>query len=517
MTISEVLLALSGSPELSIVAKATVVLALGLAAARLATRARASVRHLVLGATFTAVVALPLAVKIAPRTGIDVPAPKAVRTPTPVYEASSGMMSTPILAGSRGWKAPSWISIARVVWSAGLMLQMVFVGFHLLRLRRICRTAVPWLDGRTLIQALAVECGVRRRVDVLVHEGLAAPITWGVSRPVIVMPIEASAWSEGDLCRALIHELEHVRRRDWWTQLAARAAVASYWFHPLAWAAWRQLCLEAERACDDAVLCDAESTVYAEQLVGLARRMSKAHARPALGMAHRSDLSRRVSAVLDSTRQRGRAGFLSAAGVIAASCLVLVAIAPLAAVAQSAGQDASRSRFASALDRALYEAAEDGDLKEIDSLLNSGANVNAAIRGDGSPLIGAARKGALAAVSRLLDRGADPNMPVSGDGNPLIMAAANGHVEVVSLLLDRGARIDEVVPSDENALIQASGNGHLNAVKLLVSRGANVNVALWVQMSGLKPSGEWRSPLIMARRGGHQAVIDFLVASGARE
>jgi hypothetical protein len=40
---------------------------------------------------------------------------------------------------------------------------------------------------------------------------------------------------------------------------------------------------------------------------------------------------------------------------------------------------------------------------------------------------------------------------------------------------------------------------------------------LWVETRGAQPSGEWRSPLIMARRGGHQAVVDFLIASGARE
>jgi beta-lactamase regulating signal transducer with metallopeptidase domain len=40
-----------------------------------------------------------------------------------------------------------------------------------------------------------------------------------------------------------------------------------YWFHPLVWMAWRQLALEAERSCDDAVLRRSEGTVYADQLV----------------------------------------------------------------------------------------------------------------------------------------------------------------------------------------------------------------------------------------------------------
>ena len=73
--------------------------------------------------------------------------------------------------------------------------------------------------------------------------------------------------------------------------------------------------------------------------------------------------------------------------------------------------------------------------------------MNAALRGDGSPLIGAARRGSLEAVRLLLDRGADPNMPVRGDGNALIVASRAGHADVVKLLLDRGADIEQSYPT----------------------------------------------------------------------
>ena len=65
-----------------------------------------------------------------------------------------------------------------------------------------------------------------------------------------------------------------------------------------------------------------------------------------------------------------------------------------------------------AVDRALVEAAGDGDVEGVNDLLAAGANVDAAIDGDGSPLIAAAREGQLAIVRLLLDRGADPNMTV---------------------------------------------------------------------------------------------------------
>ena len=108
--------------------------------------------------------------------------------------------------------------------------------------------------GQSLADLLARDAGIRRRVEVLQHEDLPGPMTCGVLHPAIVLPRESQTWDAGDLHRAIVHELEHVRRADWATQCLARMVCAAYWFHPLVWMTWRRLCLEAERSCDDAVL-----------------------------------------------------------------------------------------------------------------------------------------------------------------------------------------------------------------------------------------------------------------------
>src|SRR4030095_1987139 len=71
-------------------------------------------------------------------------------------------------------------------------------------------------------------------------------------------------------------------------------------------------------------------------------------------------------------------------------------------------------------DHALYEAARQSDISD-DDLFQIGANVNAVVPGDGTPLMAAVRGGRLETVMALLDRGADPNIPVSGDGTALIV------------------------------------------------------------------------------------------------
>jgi beta-lactamase regulating signal transducer with metallopeptidase domain len=577
-TTAEAVLSLSQSPELSLLGKATVLIGMGLLAARLAAQARASVRHLLLAATFAALLGLPLAAISAPEIVIGVPV-SSIDTGTASDAVAAGRRATrttPPTVDEEATAASAlsvpWTALGRGAWAIGATLFLAQLALVLWRLRRLRRSGLPWPEMRDSIRSLAADAGVERDVEVVLHEDVLAPLTFGTRDPVIVLPTDARTWDEPNLRRALVHELEHVRRRDWVLQTAARAICSAWWFHPLVWIAWRRLSLEAERACDDAVIVKEEDMEYAEQLVSLAKRLSAAQAAPTLGMANRSDLSSRVSSLLDQTQPRGHAGVSAVAAAIAATSLMVLGIAPLRAVATptasvplppnlggstiTSAERAAAPRFGAGqqgrarrgLNRELYEAALDADLAGVSDLLDAGADVNGAIDGDGSPLIGGVRSGQAPVVTLLLDRGANPNLSVDGDGSPLIVAARLGridmvrllisrgadpnvgvegdgspliaasaasHTEVVTLLLDHGAQVDLVVPGDENALIQASGKGHLAVVQTLVRRGADVNARVWAQEN--QGAGEWRTPLNTARRGRHTDVVAFLLSAGARE
>jgi|GEM_PF-1112621 len=574
--------ALAAEPELALLLKVTFTLALGLAAVSLLSRARASVRHLLAAATFAAVLAIPLVETAGPAVTVEVPV-----VPPAVAPAGSPAAETPSVVASRPAspvrRAAVWWSIGetlRGVWLLGGLFAFSLLAFDLWKLYRIRRKSTPTLELDGPTRELAAQIGITREVDVLLHEGVGGPLTCGLLRPAIILPADAPGWKRDDLTRALRHELEHIRRVDWPVQLVARVVCSVYWFHPLAWAAWRALCLNAERACDDAVLQSTEPADYADQLVSLARRQAGAPAGAVLGMASRRDLSVRVTALLDGAQRRGRVDLRAAVCVVALAVVAIAAIGPVRAIAQELEGDEDRRR--SPLAEALYEASAGGRIDEIETLLSRGADVNSVVRGDGTPLLGAARRGHIDAVQFLLDRGADPNVTVGGDGspligaaangygeviallldrgadpnlsvqfdgsplivaaaegyngvvrqlldrgadpnlgvefdgNPLIVAARNGHLETVEILLDRGARIAEVVPHDENAMISASAAGRLAVVKYLVSRGADVNSRAWAPGSNDRP-GEWRTPLSMARRHKHEAVVEYLLSAGAAE
>ena len=137
---------------------------------------------------------------------------------------------------------------------------------------------------------------------------------------------------------------------------------------------------------------------------------------------------------------------------------------------------------------------------------DGGADVNAAVPGDGNAFIMAAREGHPDIVRTLLGRDADVNAAVPGDGNAPIMAVREGHLDIVTMRPDGGALIDEVVTGDENALISASGAGYLDVVRNLVDRGANVHAHVWAEQGGPIGRGEWRNPLSMAREDDDSSV-----------
>src|SRR5688572_22479441 len=326
--------------ELSLVFKATVVLGVTLAAVGLAPKARASRRHLVLASAFAALIVLPMAGTLMPAVTIPLPitdAPGAamdeapsiagVEIPLVSWSPSQGAQQVPASP------APSLRDVLRGLWLLGAASILTVLAGSLWSLYRLQRSGMPWIAGQTMTEAIAKDAGVNRRVILMIHERIAVPATWGFLRPTILLPPDARHWAEPDLQRVLLHELEHVRRGDWWIHLSARAVCMVYWFHPLAWIAGRQLRVEAERACDDAVVTGMDRADYAEQLVALAARLSSPIPRLMLSMAKRSDLSKRVSAILNPGQQRGRAGTAAAATIVGMVALLMGTVASLQAIA----------------------------------------------------------------------------------------------------------------------------------------------------------------------------------------
>lgn len=244
--------------------------------------------------------------------------------------AASDLRSASIATIEPPRSAISWPTF---IWSAGGLLSLVPLAIGLWQLARLhSRSQIiadpRWLD---LLGELRRQLGVRRGVYLRKCKSVLAPLTWGLFRPVVFVPSEADDWPDERRRLVLLHELAHVRRWDWVTQLAAHVVCAMYWYNPFVWLAVRQMRVERERACDDAVLASgARPSDYARELIALAMRLSNSRmpALAAVPMARRGTLNDRLHSILD--RRRSRAAltkvFIFGGAVLAAATVVPLAM-----------------------------------------------------------------------------------------------------------------------------------------------------------------------------------------------
>ena len=247
--------------------------------------------------------------------------PRAIDTPAvmPVKVVSENVESpvsvetlpavTPVKATSSSPSIWSWAQLLAVLWGIGMVLGLVWLIIGIVAAWHITRRAksIASSDWSGILQQLTSACGFRRPVAVRESNRVSVPMTWGLRRPMILVPAGSGTWSEATKRSVLLHELGHIRRGDCLTRLLGRLACVVYWFHPLVWLADRQLRKTSEQAADDVVLSsNIAPPDYAEQLLGIVAqlRSNRLFGHVVLPMASKSDLEGRMLAILDSNRNR---------------------------------------------------------------------------------------------------------------------------------------------------------------------------------------------------------------------
>jgi beta-lactamase regulating signal transducer with metallopeptidase domain/DUF4097 and DUF4098 domain-containing protein YvlB len=227
-----------------------------------------------------------------------------------------------------------------MVWVVGTAMILGWALFGRIGLAVLARRATRINAGRwqEIVDATCVRLGVTRGVTVLQSAAVGAPMTWGIRRPVLVVPPESATWSDALLQSVAAHEVAHIARRDYLTQLMSMVACAAYWFHPLVWVMARRMRQAAERACDDQVLAlGATGEEYAAHLIGVARtsRQLRLTGAVAIGMARPSTLEGRIVAVLDAARARSAPTATIRRVIVATLGFILVLVGTVRPVAAS--------------------------------------------------------------------------------------------------------------------------------------------------------------------------------------
>jgi beta-lactamase regulating signal transducer with metallopeptidase domain len=223
-----------------------------------------------------------------------------------------------------------------LVYLCGVVSVLVSTLVASVKLYRAVRGEPLAMRDAPVLAELCGTLGISRAVRLLVSPNVNVPMTWGILRPVIVLPDSVRNWTPSERRIALFHELAHIRSSDWAFNVLARVVCALYWFHPGVWWIARGLHEDCELACDDRVLnAGVRRSDYAELLVKAADalRPDDWAAGTQVALSPRATLRARLVAVLDTHHAvqplaRGWALFAAAVTLVIAAPMSAVRLTP---------------------------------------------------------------------------------------------------------------------------------------------------------------------------------------------
>lgn len=195
------------------------------------------------------------------------------------------------------------------LWIVGLVVGLAHLTFQLFKLVLLARFSSEisdpaWSD---ILARRKKQLGIRRPISLRRNRWIQVPMTFGTWSPTIVLPAKET---DSPLRRReiiLLHELAHIRRMDFLSNLILRVVQCAYW--PLPWVhrAARHVALLREQASDDHVLSSGTPSLeYASELLQTAKSLRRREFFQPLAVPFslKFELRERVTAIVDSSRSR---------------------------------------------------------------------------------------------------------------------------------------------------------------------------------------------------------------------
>ena len=227
-----------------------------------------------------------------------------------------------------------------LLWLTVSLLMSMRIARSYLAIHRLRRSFVRASKGDSnRVADLAEAMGIGRRVNLFFSDEVPMPMTIGTLWPLIVLPKElAESLSHAEFDSIMAHELAHIKRFDYLTNLLQRLVQAGLFFHPAVWLIGRYLSIERELACDDWAVKTCEPRRYASCLTKLVEllRESKPLAAATGILFGKHVITWRVEMILNRNRNANtsvsKPALAYAVGLAAAVAFVFSSITPAIAV-----------------------------------------------------------------------------------------------------------------------------------------------------------------------------------------
>jgi TonB family protein len=220
---------------------------------------------------------------------------------------------------------PPASEIALLLLTAGALARLGWLAAGFWKLRQYRRHSHPLEPA----SSWSVEADLRISGD------LASPVTFGLRKPVVLLPARFPDLDTHMQEAILCHEILHVRRHDWLFTVVEELVRAVFWFHPAIWWLLGEIGLAREQAVDCQVIeMTSSREEYVDALLEIAGARPRLDLAPAPLFLRKRHLKQRVISVLEEVRMsRTRLISALAAGlaILVAACWFVTGAFPLAA------------------------------------------------------------------------------------------------------------------------------------------------------------------------------------------
>jgi TonB family protein len=231
---------------------------------------------------------------------------------------------------------PSLAVIALWILGAGIVLRLFWLAAGMLKLARYRR------NGHVL--PLPPEwTGMAAETTLLISDDVSGPVTFGLRKPVVLLPSSFSTMPLAMRDAILFHELLHVERCDWLFTLGEEILRAVFWFHPAIWWVLGEVQLAREQTVDQAVIEMTQARdPYVDTLLAMAGVSAEMELAAAPSFLRRRHLKQRVLGIVQEgkvSKPRLILAEVAALSVMAAAVWFITAAVPMRAQAQTTSDD----------------------------------------------------------------------------------------------------------------------------------------------------------------------------------
>lgn len=212
------------------------------------------------------------------------------------------------------------------VWLVGALLLVLHFARAYVRSMRLFGESLP--DEHPETDRFLRAHPTRRRIRVRLSGCVASPLSYGVMRPVILLPKGICHEDARALSFVLMHELMHIRALDAVRKLLAIACLCLHWMNPLVMVMFLLVNRDMELLCDERVLaaCPGDARRdYALTLLAMEER--KARLWPVASSFSVNAIEERIKAMMNM-KKKSAMSMLLALVIVVTSSAALATSAP---------------------------------------------------------------------------------------------------------------------------------------------------------------------------------------------